>query len=57
MRETDLWVITLLLVMLVILTYGFSEVFHRLRPRVIYVHTGGKETVEESDAARSVVAS
>lgn len=39
-READIWIIALLMGVMVLLWMGFSEIFDRLRPRVLYVHSG-----------------
>lgn len=57
LRDADIAIMALLMAVLVLLWMGFSEIFERLRPRVIYVHGRGNDASDDDDAsARSAEA-
>lgn len=50
-REPEIWIVALLLGVILLLWLGFSEVFERLRPRVLYVHSGRDTADDDAESS------
>lgn len=49
--DVDLMILTAIAALTAICIVGFEAVLQRCRPRIIYVHTGGKDDKREPGAA------
>jgi len=43
MRDAELMILTAIAVLTAVVILGFQAVLERCRPRIIYVHAGGKD--------------